>query len=311
MPKKVLYSQLILDLSYPTRHPSYLPYLQSGKAAGDSRHLSCYIRGKSGLVGTRLGKRPIPCLEKSGLKISMNLGPEAAPPPDRWGRSQSPPPEDSATPAVKPPATGAPSGGNAKMADATWLPAPTTTLEDILIRLDNRFLEFWWRLESVMGMPTAIQLNAPLHQSAPRKPAAPHRGKHPTQRLFQWQTQPNRQQTPTSNCPPCHPLPDPLQQPAALVKPKIAGRRRRIKQASHLRRTGKLRIPPASGPVMPRAPSILWVSLLQLNVLPQRLLPRPQTHRTETRPHVIHGRSPQGPNEALDEPPKHFAHLAP
>ncbi|CAH2223280.1 Hypothetical predicted protein [Pelobates cultripes] len=63
-----------------------------------------------------------------------------------------------------------------------------TVLEDILVRLDNRFLEFW-RLESMMSVPAAVQPTAPSQQSPKRKPAAPPRRKHPSQRLCKRQAQ--------------------------------------------------------------------------------------------------------------------------
>ncbi|CAH2275220.1 Hypothetical predicted protein [Pelobates cultripes] len=100
--------------------------------------------------------------------------------------------EGSPSPAIKPPATGAPCGGQSKMADSTWLPAPNSILDDILTRLDILFLKFWRRLESKVNLPDATQPNTPLHQSLPRKVTAPHWRKDPPQRLLKQHTQPKR-----------------------------------------------------------------------------------------------------------------------
>ncbi|CAH2301664.1 Hypothetical predicted protein [Pelobates cultripes] len=69
------------------------------------------------------------------------------------------------------------------------------------------------------------------------------------------------------------------------------------RQASSSHKAAKWRMLPTPSSVMPGALSNLGVAPLQPHDLPQRLLPRPQTHR-------IHGKSLQGPNEALDELPK-------
>ncbi|CAH2274334.1 Hypothetical predicted protein [Pelobates cultripes] len=75
------------------------------------------------------------------------------------------------------------------MADATWLPAPNSVLKDILVWLDNRFLEFCRRLESMICVPTAVVTTAPSHQGPPRQPAAPPRRKHRSRRLHKRQVQ--------------------------------------------------------------------------------------------------------------------------